>query len=98
MAALLCADPEVLRQLATPTRNRYFYGKLLDTFHFELEQNYGNRKRWLLNRLTLGSGVVCGLSVAITNDGKSVLVQPGVAIDQLGREIVVPAVSIPVDP
>jgi len=29
-----------------------------------MEQEYGKQKRWLLNRLTLGSGVVDGLSVA----------------------------------
>jgi len=29
-----------------------------------MEQEYGKQKRWLINRLTLGSGVVDGLSVA----------------------------------
>lgn len=86
-----------LGQLATPNRNRYFYGKLLDEFHLSMEQEYFNRKRWLLNRLALGSGVLCGLSVAPTRDGR-VQVTPGVAIDGYGREIIVPAPTTAVDP
>lgn len=53
------AARELLARLSTPTRNRYYYGKLLDAHHLELEQDYGNRKRWLLNRLSLGTGVLC---------------------------------------
>jgi hypothetical protein len=74
----------------TFVRNRYFYGKLLDVLHFELEQDYFNAKRFLINRLVLGYGVVCGLDVEVGSDGLSVVVQPGVAIDKWGREIVVP--------
>jgi hypothetical protein len=81
---------EMLKQLASATRNNYFYGKLLDVHHFQMEQKYFNRKRWMLNRLSLGSGVLCGLEVLLTEDGKHVGVRPGVAIDPLGREIVVP--------
>src|SRR2546421_4529181 len=79
--------------LKTPVRNRYFYGKLLDVFHFELEQNYFNTKRWLLNRLVSGFGVICGLDVQLGDDGKSITVLPGVAIDKWGREIIVPKPS-----
>ena len=80
----------------SPVRNRYFYGKMLDVFHFELEQNYFNSKRWLLNRLVSGYGVVCGLNVVLTADGKSVIVTPGVAIDKCGHEIVLCQPSGPV--
>jgi hypothetical protein len=83
--------------LATPTRNKYFYGKLLDTAHLVLEQDYVNGKRWLLNRLALGHGVLCGLEVAPTSNGQGVGVGKGVAIDHDGREIVVPAPSAAVD-
>ncbi len=72
-----------------PVRNRYFYGKLLDVFHFEMEQSYMNDKRWLLNRLVSGYGVVCGLNVKLGPDGQSVVVSPGMAIDKCGREIMV---------
>ena len=78
-------------ELAAPARNNYFYGKLLDVMHFQMEQAYFNRKRWLLNRLGLGSGVLCGLEVVVADDGQSVWIRPGVAIDPLGREIIVPA-------
>ena len=72
-----------------PVRNRYFYGKMLDVFHFELEQQYFNSKRWLLNRLVSGYGVLCGLNVQLTSDYQSVVVTPGIAIDKCGHEIVV---------
>ncbi|MBZ5529849.1 MAG: hypothetical protein LAO20_00330 [Acidobacteriia bacterium] len=81
--------------LKTPVRNRYFYGKLLDVFHFEMEQNYLNAKRWLLNRLVTGYGVVCGLDVQPGDDGNSIVVTPGVAIDKCGREIIVTQESRP---
>lgn len=81
--------------MCPPIRNRYFYGELLDVFHFELEQNYLNGKRWLLNRYVGGYGVVWGLSVQLTQDGKHVVVSPGLAIDKWGREIIVCQPSAP---
>jgi hypothetical protein len=83
-------------QVQTFVRNRYFYGKLLDVFHFELEQYYLNAKRWLINRLVGGYGVICGLDVQPGPDGNSIVVSPGVAIDKWGREIIVPVASAPV--
>jgi hypothetical protein len=80
----------------TPIRNRYFYGKLLDVFHFEMEQKYFNEKRWLLNRLVTGYGVVCGLNVLPTSDKKSIYVTPGVALDKCGHEIILCQPSCPV--
>lgn len=69
-------------------RNRYFYGKLMTVRDFEIEQRYHNDKRRLMNRLFVGPGIVAGLGV-LTVDDKTVLVEPGVALDYLGREIVV---------
>ncbi|MCM5680495.1 hypothetical protein M8A51_13250 [Schlegelella sp. S2-27] len=84
-----CDNAEALLRVLSPARrNHYFYGKRMDVQHFQLEQDYGKHKQWLLNRLTLGKGVVCGLRVSI--DGNRLCVDPGVAIDGLGREIVVP--------
>jgi hypothetical protein len=80
----------------TFVRNRYFYGKMMDVLQFELEQDYVNGKRWLINRLVLGYGVVCGLDVEAGDDNASVVVQPGLAIDKWGREIIVPCASQPV--
>lgn len=88
-------DTKSTCELHTPTRNRYFYGKLLDASHFELETGYVNIKRWLLNRLVTGYGVVCGLDVSETPDKKSVIVTPGLAIDKHGREIIVAEETAP---
>lgn len=80
--------------LSAFARNRYFYGKLLDVHHFEMEQHYFRGKTALLNRLIPGFGVVCGLGVELTDD-EHIVVQPGVAIDKWGRVIVVPKPSVP---
>ena len=84
-----------LDKLTSPQRNHYFYGKLLDELHLTMEQQYVNGKRWMLNRLALGSGVLCGLQV--TTDGKSLCVAAGVAVDGHGREIIVPH-TVQIDP
>jgi hypothetical protein len=82
--------------LETPVRNHYFYGKLLDVDQFELETRYLNAKRWLLNRLVTGYGVVCGLDVLPGDETNEVWIGPGVALDKWGREIIVPAKVGPV--
>jgi hypothetical protein len=76
--------------LSSFSHPRYFYGQRLDVRHFESEQDYFKGKMWLLNRLVSGCGVVCGLDVELGDDGHSVVVTPGVALDRMGREIVVP--------
>ena len=60
-------EQEIMEQtdIKTPVRNRYFYGKLLDVYHFELETNYMNYKRWLMNRHVISYGVVCGMDVRL---------------------------------
>lgn len=71
-------------------RNRYFYGKLLTVRDFETEQNYFNNKRYMLNHLIHGSGIVCGLKVSQgQGDVQNIIISPGVALDGLGREIAV---------
>lgn len=71
-------------------RNRYFYGKLLTVRDFMSEQTYFSDKRRLTNRLLFGSGVIAGLQVVAVDD-KSISIETGAALDQLGREIVVPS-------
>jgi hypothetical protein len=75
-------------------RNKYFYGKLMTVRDFELEQEYFNGKRHLLNRLTHGKGLLCGFSnIELLQNSDEVSVwfrDGGVALDSLGREIVVP--------
>lgn len=69
-------------------KNRYFYGKLLTADDFDLEQQYMDDKRRLINRWVLGVGIVAGLEV-IRVDDYSISVEMGVALDYTGREIVV---------
>ncbi|WP_432666833.1 hypothetical protein R9X47_10815 [Wukongibacter baidiensis] len=69
-------------------KNKYFYGKLLTVRDFELEQRYNDEKRHMLNRLMYGSGIVTGLKVVML-DEQTISIEPGIAIDNLGREIVV---------
>jgi hypothetical protein len=82
--------------LATPRRNRFFHGKMMDVYQFELETGYAISMRRLLNRIVSGDGVVCGLDVVRGDEPCSVRVTAGVAIDAWGREIVVPAETAPV--
>jgi Protein of unknown function (DUF2793) len=73
-------------------RNRYFYGKLMTVRDFSQEQLYFNSKRWLINRLLLGSGIICGLGLRSgTGDLKptQVEIEPGLAINPAGQEITV---------
>src|SRR2546425_7564318 len=53
----------------------------------------------MVSRLVMGTGVVCGLNVVVADkqNPRKLLVEPGIALDVLGREIVVPALAS-VDP
>lgn len=82
--------------LQTPVRNRYFYGKMMDVYHFDLETRYQNSKRRLLNRLISGYGVVCGLDVQWSDTPGQLVITPGVALDKAGYEIIVPEPSRPI--
>ena len=71
-------------------RNNYFYGKLMTVRDYFAEQCYFNEKRWLINRMIHGWGVVCGLNVVPKEgDPARVIVKPGMAIDCCGREILI---------
>ncbi len=70
-------------------RNRYYTGKMLTSKDFQTEQLYMNQKRSFLNHMMYGTGVMCGLSVRKL-DEISILVESGAAIDEQGREIIVP--------
>lgn len=75
-------------QLYPFERNRYYAGKMLTSSDFQTEQNYFNNKRRFINNLMFGSGIVCGCGV-FSLDDLSILVESGVVIDELGREIVI---------
>ncbi|MGD2205984.1 MAG: hypothetical protein PVH17_04315, partial [Anaerolineae bacterium] len=74
-------------------RNRYFDGKLLTTRDFQDEQDYLRGKDKLHNSLLHGYGTVCGLKVAEhpirACQHRYVVLEPGLALDCCGREIIV---------
>ena len=74
-------------------RNRYYPKKRLSSADYQAEQDYFNNKRRFLNSLMYGPGIVCGLGV-FSLDDLSLLVESGVAIDGMGREVVVEASDV----
>lgn len=78
-------------------RNNFYYGKLMDVDQFQKDANYLNGKRWMLNRMMWGSGTAGGLEVVAdpANAGWG-LIRAGIAIDPVGRELVL-AGDMPVD-
>ena len=75
-------------QYDSAERNHYFYGKLMTVRDFENEQTYMNDKRRLGNRMLHGAGIVSGLGVLLV-DNQTISLEAGMALDYLGREIVV---------
>lgn len=78
-------------------RTKFFYGLLLDADRLQNDHAFFNGKRALINRLAIGSGVACGLGVrTVAGPPRQWFIDPGTAIDPLGREIVVPE-ALPFD-
>ena len=69
-------------------RNNYFHGKMLTARDLSAEQAYFNEKRWLINRMVLGWGIVCGLDVSLNSKG-CLTITHGLALDCCGRELVI---------
>jgi DNA-binding beta-propeller fold protein YncE len=82
-------------------RNHYFTGKLLVERDFRDEQRYYVDKLRLHEHRLHGSGVVCGLKVkqSPTKECQSrfVCIEPGLAIDCCGREVIVTEEDCTVD-
>lgn len=81
------------RKFYSFNRNHYYYGKLLTSRDFSMEQEYMNDKRRLGNRMLHGSGIVSGLKVVAADD-TAIILQAGFAVDGGGREIVVPETEV----
>ncbi|BED93010.1 MAG: hypothetical protein RsTaC01_0950 [Candidatus Paraimprobicoccus trichonymphae] len=77
----------------TCERNNYFFGKLMTVRDFENEQTYFNSKRRLGNRMLNGTGIVSGLDIILI-DSKTFFLETGMALDYMGREIIVPEASV----
>ena len=87
--------------LPTLVRNAYWHGKTMGVDEFVRDQDYHRATQQTLARLTVGSGVLCGLSVsphgpsgaavstgaALDGHGRLVVVDRDVVIDDLGRWI-----------
>lgn len=77
-----------------PRRVHFATGRLLTAEDLAAEQTYHRQMRYLHNRLH-GYGTVSGLDVALVDD--HVRVSPGLAIDIMGRELVLAAaLTVPV--
>ena len=72
-------------------RPRFFPGQLLVDGDLQLLTDYSATKGRLHNRFLHGSGVVCGLPVRCHPcGGGKVVVEPGMALDCCGNDIIVP--------
>jgi hypothetical protein len=72
-------------------RLNYYNSQFLKEDDFLDEQLYHSQMRYLHNRALHTWGVVEGLEVKQVTGGSKVTVSPGIAIDRLGRELVLPA-------
>lgn len=68
-------------------RLNYFNGQFLSKEDLKTEQEYFRKKQKLHNRYLHGCGIVFGLEVSIVKDNR-VLINPGLALDFYGNEIV----------
>jgi len=69
-------------------RLNYFEGQLLSAADLQAEQEYHVHQRRRGNRVALSPGVVEGLELSGTAGQQQFTVSPGLALDQLGREII----------
>lgn len=69
-------------------KNRYFPHKRMRSADFSRELDYMDRKFQFLGRWTFGTGIAFGLEVQRL-DSDSLLVSPGMAVDDAGRCIIV---------
>ena len=70
------------------TRVHYFDGEFLNASDFEAEQQYNIDKLAWLNRSMFTYGIARGLAVASLSGQQLISVSPGMAIDELGRELI----------
>ena len=93
------ASPDLI--LTTPTcedvtlpinpfvSNRYHFGMLLGVADLDQDQGYHRGKTWLHTAWLHGYGTVWGLRAELRTGTNELAVQPGLAVDQRGRELYV---------
>ena len=88
--AIRALDAYALKPIATSgtVRPNYFPGRVLTADDFREEQEYHREKHRRHLQMLHGFGVVDGLDVEVANDGATIAIEPGLAIDRYGREIV----------
>jgi hypothetical protein len=88
--AIRALDTYALKPIATSgtVRPNFFSGRLLTADDLREEQEYHREKHRRHLQMLHGFGVVDGLDVDIASDGATVAIEPGLAIDRYGREIV----------
>ena len=88
--AIRALDAYILNPIATSgtVRPNFFSGRLLTADDLREEQEYHREKHRRHLQMLHGFGVVDGLQVDVASDGTTISVEPGMAIDPYGREIV----------
>ena len=95
------APAEEPSSLPTLVRNSYWHGKTMGVEEFVRDQEYHRTVQQTLTRLTVGCGVLCGLTVSrhgpagvavgagagVDGSGRLVVVDRAVTLDDLGRWI-----------
>ena len=81
---------DALKPIATSgtVRPNYFPGRLLTADDLREEQEYHREKHRRHLQMLHGFGVVDGLDVDVASDATTIAIEPGLAIDRYGREIV----------
>lgn len=85
--------------LTTLHRPEFFAGQVLTAADLTALQEYHRTLRWMHNRLFHTAGVATGYMVSGAKGDRSVKVMPGLALDGMGREILlVYPVDLPIPP
>lgn len=84
------SDAAAVRPIQVPVRPFYALGVLLDAADFESEQSYHRGRIGRALKYLFGSGTVAGLRVVWRPEEEDLVVEPGLALDPLGRLIEIP--------
>lgn len=83
-------DAAAVRPVQVPVRPFYALGVLLDAADFEAGQGYHRGRIGRALKYLFGTGTVAGLRVVWRPEQEQLVVEPGLALDPLGRLIEIP--------